>query len=62
MIGFAIQDKFKAKDIKDMHAGECSALLTVCKIGEWDQLQIFLLKHGAGNSPNNNIYYKQVLW
>ena len=21
-------------------------------------LQTFLLKHGAGNSPNNNIYYK----
>ena len=28
-MGFAIQDKFKAKNIKDMHAGECSARITV---------------------------------
>ena len=48
-----------------MHAGECSALLIgafeVCKIGNLrSDLQTFLLKHGAGNSPNKNIYYKQV--
>ena len=46
-----------------MHAGESSALLIgafkFAKINRKlrSDLQTFLLKHGAGNSPNNNINF-----